>query len=886
MRLLSFKRPVKLKEQESVRPMTLGIVVAWVKANKFETGLFLALLAVSIVVHAWNMFNFPYYENDEATYVSRAWTFITEGELDVYTYRYDHAPLGWILIGLWQLVSGGAHLFGSLLENGRTLMLLLHTASTVLIYILAKRFSGGSMLAGAIATIFFALSPLGIFFQRRVLLDNIMTFWLLLSLFFASQPVKRLKNYILSGLTFGIAVLTKLNAIFFGPAILFIVWVAAHKNHRLHAGAYWMTIAGMVVASFFMYALLKGEFFPAPLDAAGNPGHVSVVDTFALQLGRGEFAWPWLSDSSFMQNVKSWLLKDWSILSLGALATAAVTVVGIWRRKTQPYILALAMLIVLYVAFLGRGKLVLDLYIVPLVPLLAMAIGVFATIVYRDWLHQLILKRAFLTVTILVTVLLYMGLPNHHYWRNETSNQLAAVEWVKKHVPENAVIAADNYIYPYLAQEGGYKNVSYFFSTEYDPEVRKVYDDDWRNIEYLVLTHEIVKQIKTGTVPRMKNLLDHSVLLADYRQDTSSYIDLPSYISTNGDWAQIYKIKSRVDIVLQDSWQHFKDRFVVDYGQVVDLTNNSLTTSASQAQAMLRAVSEDDQAMFGGLWQWNKDHLRYRANDKLLSWKWELKADKKTYGLADSNNVCDADQQIAYALFLADEKWPGRGYGREAQTHINDWWRQCTFERVNQRFVDSSADGSQDIKLINTGYFRPAIYAYLSKKAPDLPWQQLTDNGFTLLERVHDQYGTMPDWVVMSLDGSLMSAAPLVGQAADSFGYDALQLIPSMVETYGLTDDIRAQKLLQRLAVPTARFASATNSPPSQTAKLLLDQVLEDGHDDKLALVASYESVVYKSYRPGNGYWQDGYNYRDQVWLWQWHESQAYLKPGQRINLH
>lgn len=863
------------------RSVLCRAVCKWVGEHKFETVLIASLLVISITAHAWNMFHFPYYENDEATYASRAWTFITEGRLDVYTYRYDHAPLGWMLLGVWQLLTGGAHVFGSLLASGRIFMLVLHIASTVLVYILAKRFSGGSKVAAAVAVLFFALSPIALYFQRRILLDNIMAFWLLLTLYFATQPVKRLKYFVASGLVFGIAVLTKLNAVFFGPALLYLVWVQAHKKQRLHAGAYWTTIAGMVVVSFFLFALLKGELFSAPIGPDGNPAHVSVMDTFALQLGRGDFAWPWEYDSSFQSNLRSWLIKDWAVLPIGAAATLGLLAVGIRRRRSQPQLLVLAALVLSYVAFLARGKIVLDLYIVPLLPLLALAIGVFVSIIYKDWLRWPLLRPIFLAALGIALVTLFASLPVKHFRNDEVSNQLRGIAWIRANVPKDAVIAADNYAYPYLAEESGYENVSYFFSTEYDPEIRRLYDNDWRNVEYLVLTHEIVEQIKTGTIPRMKQVLEHAILVADYRGDASSYIDLPNYISTNGDWVQVYKIKSRNDIVLQDSWRHFKQTFIVDYGQVIDPSNASLTTSGGQAEAMLRAVGQKDKNMFAGVWQWSKDHLRYRADDKLLSWKWERQKNGK-YKLGDSNNVCDADQVVAYSLFKADELWPDEGYGKEALAHAKDWWRKCTFVRDGKRYIDSSADGSRDIRLINTSYFRPALYRYFVAKAPGVDWQELIVDGYGSLEVINAKYKTIPNWVVINTDGSFASAEKLVGKGADTFGFDALMLVLNLAEDARGDTGETARAFLSKLRDPVVKLQTQTNAPPTKVARLLINQILTDDAQTSQRL---YEDAVHKQYKPDKGYWANSKNLFDQSWMWQWHDMQNRLPDKAKVTL-
>src|ERR1700733_13215182 len=74
--------------------------------------LLIFLLLVSGTAHAYNMFHFPYYENDEGTYMSQAWSLLKLGKLEPYTYWYDHAPAGWMFIALWTLVSGGFFTFG------------------------------------------------------------------------------------------------------------------------------------------------------------------------------------------------------------------------------------------------------------------------------------------------------------------------------------------------------------------------------------------------------------------------------------------------------------------------------------------------------------------------------------------------------------------------------------------------------------------------------------------------------------------------------------------------------------------------------------------------------------------------------------------------------
>ena len=135
------------------------------------------LLIVAAVTHGYNMFHYPYYENDEGTYMSQAWSFLKDGSLAPYTYWYDHAPAGWFLIAAWVKLTGGFFTFGASVNSGRVLMLILHLVTSFILYYIAKKLSGKS-LPGILAILIYSLSPLAIYFQRRVLLDKIKSFFL------------------------------------------------------------------------------------------------------------------------------------------------------------------------------------------------------------------------------------------------------------------------------------------------------------------------------------------------------------------------------------------------------------------------------------------------------------------------------------------------------------------------------------------------------------------------------------------------------------------------------------------------------------------------------------------------------------------------------------
>src|SRR4051794_1180936 len=79
------------------------------------------VIIAGLLVHSYNMFGYPLSLGDEGIYMSQAWAVLRTGQLAPYTYQYDHAPAGWLLIALWSGLTGGFHSFGTAVDGGRVL---------------------------------------------------------------------------------------------------------------------------------------------------------------------------------------------------------------------------------------------------------------------------------------------------------------------------------------------------------------------------------------------------------------------------------------------------------------------------------------------------------------------------------------------------------------------------------------------------------------------------------------------------------------------------------------------------------------------------------------------------------------------------------------------
>src|SRR5947209_8083554 len=104
------------------------------------------VLCITLVVQAINIFNFPAYTADEGNYMSNAWALL-HGQIAPYVYTYNQPPIGWMQIAGWLQLTGGIASFGNAINSGRVLMLVLATASSLLLYLITSRLSGSRSAA-------------------------------------------------------------------------------------------------------------------------------------------------------------------------------------------------------------------------------------------------------------------------------------------------------------------------------------------------------------------------------------------------------------------------------------------------------------------------------------------------------------------------------------------------------------------------------------------------------------------------------------------------------------------------------------------------------------------------------------------------------------------
>ncbi len=477
------------------------------------------ILILVTVLHTQNLFQYPYYQDAEGTSIANSWALVTQGRLSPYTYAYEEPPVGTFILSSWLSLTGGTMTFGFPINSGRILMLILSLISTAFIYGIAYK-SLHSDLAGAIATLLFALSPLATMLQRAVLLDNMMLVFLLAALYLILGERRTLAHYVTSAVLVGLAVLTKGEAIFFVPAFLFIVRLQANVHHKRFASVLWIVLFLLLVAFYPLYAQMKQELIPQGWLFGSNLPHVSLLGRLA---DRGPDTGRFLNIASGVAtSFRQWVDLSYSsadpILIYGGLIAALfVLLLSLDKRELRPIV---AMLVSAALFLLFGGQIVVSAAIV-LLPFLAICVGiVLATI--ANWIGSASKEPLFRfgLAGIAILILLYpFGIFYSSrvdaYTLNQVNGQLTAVDWLKANVSKKAVVVTDNYAFDDLRTN--LPNTQYYWKVDTDPAVKyNMLDDDPCNIDYVLYTPQVSSDIQTYHLDLMRRTLDASKVLITY----------------------------------------------------------------------------------------------------------------------------------------------------------------------------------------------------------------------------------------------------------------------------------------------------------------------------------------------------------------------------------
>lgn len=887
--------------------LTARSLCGWLARH--HEGLWIALiLLVATLTHAINMFHFPYYETDEGTYMAQAWAVVTQGRLAPYTYIYDHAPLGWIQIAAWAVLTGGFDTFGMAVESGRVLMLVFQIGSTLMLYRIARSLTG-SITTASIVSLLFALSAYGLLYHRRVLLDNVATFWMLLGIMLLVAGRSSLTRVWLSACALGVSVLSKEVTIVVVPVLACLIFFHTHRAQRWFAAIGWTAIVTLLVSAYPLLAILKSELLPTGWLPGDSTEHVSLIGTLQWQASRAKDGGMIDAGSKFWLLTKIWV-RDEPLLVLGGTLSALVSLLAIRRRPVVG--LMGAATLALWV-FLGRGGEILPFYLLPALPLLALNLGLILDLVTRR--AQAALERSGrglgrmvgrsvrpVTAGLCLSCLLAgytspnLGIETRSAastgyvlgslpWKSEQSvAQKQALDWIRANIAPGSSMIIDNYMWTDLRKGGDFGRAHWYWKVELDPEIKQgVFLGDWRYVDYIVTTGQLLTDTQVENLELVAQALAHSTPLV--RFNTGGWPIEIRRVNKLQQWTALD------DPMLTRTWAGYKGRFL-DGGRVITSQDARETTSEGQSHALLRAVYMDDRPTFDQVWAWTKAQLQVRG-DGLLAWRWGVQLDG-SWGVLDRNTSTDADQDTALALLFASQRWGEVQYRQEALAILPGIWERETVDVAGRRIVVAGdwarGDWSAELNspVVNPSHFAPYAYRIFAQADPDRAWGDLVDSSYDVLARVAatpelgGAAGLVPNWLTLDPQTGAPQPATALGPDASRFAYDASRLPWRLTLDWLWFQDDRAVRAVTRVGVPRREL--------EETGKLMavyhadgLPAVDHEalpvyagtlggllfGQDRDLAHRVFAEKILSEyGDGPQGAYWGDPDNYYDQNWAW------------------
>ena len=240
-------------------------------------------------------------------------------------------------------------------------------------------------------------------------------------------------------------------------------------------------------------------------------------------------------------------------------------------------------------------------------------------------------------------------------------------------------------------------------------------------------------------------------------------------------------ILTTVATIAYDDW---KENYVVPVSdkrsRVINPQDNNVTVSEGIGYGLLFSAAADDETTFEELWQYAKQYLNKNG---LMHWK--INANGKIIG---KGSATDADQDIAYALLLADKKWPQKHYLEDAKRMINAI-RKHEVTSTNLLLPGDSWTWTKQPPL-NPSYIALSYYQEFAAATKDPSWGKIALANLQFLNQVANKdTGLTPDWV--NQNGTIKNHE-------NKFGYDAIRIPIRLYPFYMRSNNPTAGMILQK----------------------------------------------------------------------------------------
>jgi len=222
------------------------------------------------------------------------------------------------------------------------------------------------------------------------------------------------------------------------------------------------------------------------------------------------------------------------------------------------------------------------------------------------------------------------------------------------------------------------------------------------------------------------------------------------------------------------------------------------TVSEGIAYGMLIAVMFDDQALFDGFWSYARCFL-----NKSGLMDWYIAPDgSKALGVGAAT---DADEDMAWALIMADRQWGGRGsleLGYEdSAKHLIDCIYATEVDQGEWPDMLLPGDDWRGKNVFNPSYFAPNQFRLFGELTGNVAgWQRVVDRGYQIIDlslnevSKNRQNGLVPAWCDAA--GKPVEAFP---GAMQNYQYDSARMPFRIAQDWASSQDPRARSYLGKV---------------------------------------------------------------------------------------
>lgn len=258
-------------------------------------------------------------------------------------------------------------------------------------------------------------------------------------------------------------------------------------------------------------------------------------------------------------------------------------------------------------------------------------------------------------------------------------------------------------------------------------------------------------------------------------------------------WKVQAKSQTNQNFCLAHTYNIYKKNFMTKDGRIIIHEKEGITTSEGQSYIMLRSLIMDDKKTFDLTYKWTKKNLQ--REDYLFAWLFGEK-ESAGYRILDENSASDADVDIAFALYLAYEKWQNADYLKDAKLITKAIWRKET-KKIGNYIVltPGTKQTAEGVDEINPSYFSPYQFKIFQKYDSKHKWDLLVDSSYYYLNKLsfETKTGLPPNWFYIK-DGQIV----LEHSEKSDFSYDAIRVFLRIYLDYKYTKDSRALSVLER----------------------------------------------------------------------------------------